>query len=488
MIMKIVSEVTAMKKLLSCLLVLGLLLGLCACAGSDTAATTAATTAAPEAQFSVGYGRVDITPEKPVALMGYGRTTERMSKGFLDPLYFTAVAMRDTEGNTIIMMSVDNCTGGFSEAIKSSIESKLKIPASNITITATHTHSGPDLDASTVSYTSQYNTLYKDAALKCAEAAVADLKPAEMYYSTIETEGLNFVRHYRMKDGSYAGDNFGDFSVGIEDYATPTDTTMHLLRFAREGGKDVLMMNWRAHATMTGGSSKTDVSADFVGAVRLYLEEQLDCHFAYYQGCAGNVNPRSRIEEDTPTDKYMEYGRQLGDFAIEALKTEEKLPTGEVRAIEYTLTTEINHTLDHLADVAKEISDYWNKTGDTAGAKKMGAEHGIRSPYMAGSIVKRATYEATYDEPVTCIAIGDSIAFATAPNELFDTNGQFVEDNSPFARTIVLGYTNGQRGYVPSALAYEYTCYESDTTRFAPGTGELIADTLLELLEQLKTN
>lgn len=477
-----------MKKLISLLLCAVLVLGLCACGASGTAATTAATTAAPEARFSVGYGRVDITPEKPVALMGYGRTTERMSTGYLDPLYFSCVAMRDTEGNTILMLSVDNCTGAGTDAIKAEIENRLDIPAANVTITATHTHSGPDMDATSVSYTKPYVAMYTAAGIECAEAAVADLKPAEMYYSTIETEGLNFVRHYRMVDGSYAGDNFGDFSIGIEDYATPTDTTMHLLRFAREGGKDVLMMNWRAHATITGGSSKTDVSADFVGAVRLYLEEQLDCHFAYYQGCAGNVNPRSRIEADKCTDKYMEYGRLLGDFAIRALKTEEKLPTGTVRGINYNLETQVNHSLDHLYSVAKEISDYWNKTGDTAGAKKKGAEYGIRTPYMAGSIVKRTSFGPTYEELLTCIAIGDSIAFATAPNELFDTNGQFVEDNSPFARTVVLGYTNGQRGYVPSALAYEYTCYESDTTKFASGTGELIADTLLDMLGQLKND
>ena len=475
-----------MKKLFSLLLSFAVLLTLCACGSAGDSVAPSTTASESESVFSVGYGRVDITPEKPVALMGYGRTTERMSTGYLDPLYFTAVAMRDAEGNTIVMMSVDNCTGASTDAIKAEIKNKLDIPESNVTITATHTHSGPDMDATSVSYTKPYVAMYTAAGIECAEAAVADLKPAKMYYSTIETEGLNFVRHYRMIDGSYAGDNFGDFSIGIEDYATPTDTTMHLLRFAREGGKDVLMMNWRAHATITGGSSKTDISADFVGAVRIYLEKQLDCHFAYYQGCAGNVNPRSRIAEDNCTDKYMEYGQQLGDFAIQALKTEEELPTGRVRAINYMLSIDVNHTLDHLADVAKEISDYWNKTGDSAGAKKMGAEYGIRTHHMAGGIVKRAGYGPTFDEELTCIAIGDSIAFATAPNELFDTNGQFVEDKSPFAKTIVLGYTNGQRGYVPSAIAYEYTCYESDNTRFAAGTGELIADTLLDLLGQLK--
>lgn len=472
-----------MKKLISLLLAIVLVLGLCAC-GSAGAADTKATE--PAAQFMVGYGRQDITPEEPVALMGYGRTDKRISTAYLDPLYFSCVAMRDAEGGTILMMSVDTIAGGFTKAIKDSISKATGIPAQNITITATHTHSGPDMDNTTLSYTATYNAMYKEKALKAAEDAVADLKPAKMYYATIETEGLNFVRHYKMLDGSYAGDNFGDFSIGIEDYATPVDPTMHLLKFTREGGEDVIMMNWRAHASMTGGSSKTQISADFVGGVRMYLEEKLGCNFAYYQGCAGNVNPRSRIEADTPTDKYKEFGQKLGDFALLALEEAEELPTGPVRALEMTLTTNVNHTLDHLKEPAKAMSDYYNETGDWDGAKAMGKEHGIRSPYMASAIVSHADMDPTFDEDLTCLAIGDSVAFATAPNELFDTTGVFIEENSPFDKTIVLGYTNGQRGYVPSQLAYDYTCYESDTTRFAPGTAEQIADHLLRMLEQLK--
>jgi hypothetical protein len=338
----------------------------------------------------------------------------------------------------------------------------------------------------------RYADRFYEAIIEAAQKALEDRKPSGMMTGSIETENMNFVKHYRAMDNktgeiSYIGDCFGTVTgKTLVDHATKADPTLHVLKFTREGGKDVLMMNWRAHASITGSSTKTDVSADFVGAVRIYLEKQLDCHFAYYQGCAGNVNPRSRINADTPTKNHMEYGQQLGDFAIEAMKNEEELPTGTVRGINYTLATEINHSMDHLVGVAKEISDYWNKTGDTAGAQKMGEEYGIRSPFMAGGIVKRAGYGATLDEELTCIAIGDSIAFATAPNELFDTNGQFVEDKSPFAKTIVLGYTNGQKGYVPSALACEYTCYESDSTRFAPGTGELIADTLLDMLGQLK--
>ena len=82
--------------------------------------------------------------------------------------------------------------------------------------------------------------------------------------------------------------------------------------------------------------------------------------------------------------------------------------------------------------------------------------------------------------------LGDQLAFCTAPNEIFDTNGAYVEDNSCYEHTIFLGYTNGTEGYIPSAFGYEYTCYESDNTRFVPGTAELLVENHVNMLKELK--
>lgn len=436
--------------------------------------------------YLVGYARVDMTPQQPIPLKGYGNTIRRVSGPVLDPLYATCVAITDAEGNSLLMIGSDSTVPNFLGYTRETVAEALGIPMENVLVNVTHTHSAPDMDVDHPGV-QPYKELYKKAHVEAALAAFADRKPARMFYSSVETEGLNFVRHYRMDDGSFGGDNFGDWTNHhAVDNATEVDPTMHLLKFEREGGKDVLVMNWRAHASITGGSSKPDVSADFVGSVRMYLEKELDCHFAYWQGCAGNVNPRSRIPERDCTRDYLEFGRQLGGFALKGLENMEEQKPGTIRVKQYIFPGPINHTKDHLKEKAEEIKKYYAETNDWTGAKEMGKPFGIRTPLQAQGIVKRSGMGESFNISLSAVALNDAVAFASSANELFDTTGQYVEDHSPFKHTMVLGYTNGQTGYMPSAYAWMYTCYESDCTRFAPGVAEEIAYQQLQLLRAVK--
>lgn len=437
--------------------------------------------------YLVGYGREKITPTQPVPLSGYGNTLRRISENVLDDPCATCVAITDREGNTVLLIGSDGLVPNYCMYIRETVSESTGVPLENVLYNATHSHSCPDLDQPEHPGVLAYKDIYKQGHINAAISAMKDRKPAEMYYGTIETEGLNFVRHYKMSDGSYAGDNFGDFeTLQPVRNATEVDPTMHLVKFVRQGGADVLVMNWRAHASITGGSRKPDISADFVGAVRAYLEKELGCLFAYYQGCAGNVNPRSRIPEDDCTRDYIAFGKQLGDFAIRGLENMEKLEPGIIKTKQVWYPCRINHTLDHLVEKAKEVRACWTETGSYSEAKKIGMPYGIRSPFQAMGIIRRSTMEETQDLELHAVSLNDKLAFSTAPNELFDTTGQYVEDHSPYAHTMVFGYTNGQRGYMPSAFAWIYSCYESDATRFAPGGAEEIAATHLAMLRELK--
>ena len=434
--------------------------------------------------YRVGYARVDITPTEPIPLMGYGNTFRRVSGPVLDPLYATCVAIGDETGNTVLMIGIDSTVPNYMGYTREEVSKATGVPEERIVINVTHTHSAPDLDAKHPGV-DVYKPIYKEGCVKAAVEAFQDMQPAQLSYGSIETQSLNFVRHYRMDDGSFGGDNFGDWTnhYAVAN-ATEVDPTMHLLKFTRENAPDVLVMSWRAHASITGGSTKPDVSADFIGSVRNYLEEKTDCLFAYWQGCAGNVNPRSRIEAQDCTRDYLEFGKQLGDFALACkLIPQEYAP---IRFEKHAFPAKINHTQDHLVEKALEIKQYYTETSDWTGAKEMGKPYGIRTPFLAGAIVKKSKMPETQDITITGFSLNDHLAVVGACHEMFDTTGQYVEDHSPFKNTISLGYTNGQIGYMPTAYAWLYTCYESDTTRFAPGVAEDIAYQQLNLLRRLK--
>ena len=52
----------------------------------------------------VGYGRVNVTPDYPVAMAG--GAAKRVSEGALDPIYITCIALRQGE-ETILFATMD---------------------------------------------------------------------------------------------------------------------------------------------------------------------------------------------------------------------------------------------------------------------------------------------------------------------------------------------------------------------------------------------
>ena len=436
-----------MKKLVTILLLLCIVLGMCACGEKEPVAETIQTSTE---QFSVGFARVDITPQTSVPMAGFGRTSQRMSRNIRDNLYASAIAMCDGEGTTVIFLSMDlqRASDITVDVVRPLVSVETGIPQENILLHGTHTHSGPDLnntnEASLVAYIDYLNPRLIQVCLD----ALNDMKPAEMYYGSAETEGLNFVKHYQhtTADGEvkYFGDNFGTQVLdATTQHTTEADPTIWLLKFTREGEKDLIIANWRAHPTLTGSSTKYDLSADYPGTFRLAMESQLDCNFVYFNGAAGNMNAKSCISSEMAAADVDQHGALMAEDAIEGLKNMTKAETTTIKLKQNVLDMECNHTTDNLVIMAKQIQAMWNQGATYSECATAGEPYGIRSPYFAGAIISRSNRGESMDVELDTVTIGDEVAICMAPNELFDTNTVFVEENSPYAMTMTFGYSNG---------------------------------------------
>ena len=146
-----------------------------------------------------------------------------------------------------------------------------------------------------------------------------------------------------------------------------------------------------------------------------------------------------------------------------------------------TLKTKYNSGKTTFADSSVETGvaqTYLNRLVVKFGAyaqSKDGVSDIVESPYHASKIISWNTNKGLkHDVELTAVSIGD-VSFASFPGELFDTNGMFIKQNSPYAMTFILGYSNGSQGYIASAYAYLYTTYETTNTIACPGTAELYA-------------
>ena len=459
-----------------------------------TTATTAATTSAPDpteppidSDFLAGFGRVDISPEDSVPLRGYGNTSKRMSTYIQDPLYATCIALEDGTGNTVLLFALD-LTSSEDRTITSArklISDSTGIPMDNIMVSCSHNHSSPDIYNTEKQSILQYIQSLKSWMLEAARLALEDMSPAKMHVSSVQVTGLNFVRRYVLENGTYAGDNYGDFnSAPIAGHESEVDNELQLITLERANAKDIILANFQTHPHRAGGSQKTGVTSDLIGPFRDKLEEDLDCQVAYFTGGSGNVNPTSRISGETATADYIEHGKRLATYAKVALKKAIEIETGNIQTTKTTYVGQVNHSQDHLLEVAKKIQKEWTTTGSYSSCVSMGKPYGINSPYHANAIVTKYGMPKTQSFEIYALSVGD-IAFVAAPYEMFDSNGKEIKDGSPFDMTFVMTCANTSQGYIPSALGWKNGGYSVDTTRWAAGTAENLVANYLTMLNQL---
>lgn len=435
----------------------------------------------------VGYARQNITPDYIIHLTGYGDDESRLSEGVRDDIYLTCIAVTDGE-ETVLLYTSDLLSFGDDQPdlARALVSPATGIPGDHMFFTATHNHSGPLNYPSRLSEEDRADVVrFQDellaAAVSTAQAALADRAPAAMLSTVQEVSGMNFIRHYKMSDGTYAGSNFGDWSLGIAGHATENDPRMVLIKFAREGKQDIVLMNWQAHNDNVRQVGYNLISSSYTGQVRAKFEQETGIHFAFFMGASGNQNPDSRMESEKHGLDYIAYGERMAQHAIDALDKLTPVTGSGIKAKRVMFEYEIDHSWDHMLAKANEVFDVWKAEGLQAG-NALAKTYGFSSPYQSRDIRRRAAMPATDLLELNAFRIGD-MGFITSTNEVFSTVGRHVRANSPFDTTFIL---TGNRFYLPCAEAYDYRSYEADTSMFAKGTAEKVADELVRMLNDVR--
>lgn len=429
----------------------------------------------------VGYAREDVTPDYTVCLSGYGDDEIRRSEGVSDPVYLTCIAVTEGE-ETILLYTSDllSISDWAAERFREKIAPEVGIPGEKMFFGATHSHSGP-LHYGEQEDAVRFRNTLQAAAVRIAKAALADRVPAQMLSATREIPGMNFVRHYRMEDGTCSGSNFGNWNQGILSHTHESDRRLTVVKFAREGKIDVVMMNWQAHNDNVRQVGYYLVSSSYVGQVRKQFEADTGLHFAFFMGASGNQNPSSRIAEENHGLDWIGYGQKMAKHAQEVMEDLKPVTGSGIRTKRVMFEVKVDHSWDHMLEQANEVFKTWKTVGKKEG-DALGKTYGFTSSYQSRDIRSRAAMGPTTVLELNAFRIGD-MGFVTSTNEVFSTVGKYVRYNSPFETTFII---TGNARYLPCAESYDYRSYEADTGLYAKGTAESVAEKLSQMLHEIK--
>jgi len=422
-----------MKKLFCIILSVLMILSLCACGGNNEDAPQELKIES----FSVGYGQADISTNLPLQLYGFAAGGERLSQTILDPIYATCVAFTDPDNTTVLLVATDLCQSfKITADVRQLVSDATGVPVSNILFTASHTHSAPGQDGGGDPNVSAYNEMYKTQCVQAAKDAMADRKPAKMETACGRPEGYVFNRHYVMADGTFLGVGVGSYKQNeIYGHIDAGDNLMQLVKFTREGGKDIVMINWQGHYYGTSEVNYYAISADYPGILRKEVEEALDCESIFILGGSGNQNTKSQIDTENKHKNYIEFGEALAQEALKVAEGFQPAETGKIALVENM------HT-------------------------------------FAGSAAAI---------PLYAFGFGD-FGCATAPNELFSSTGIGVREASKFKYTFIATCANGNYKYLPDEFAFTYKSYEAEEcTLYPKGTAEAMQEELTKLLDTVFT-
>ncbi|MBE6713128.1 MAG: hypothetical protein E7580_06370 [Ruminococcaceae bacterium] len=396
--------------------------------------------------FATGFGKVVVNPNPGVGLGGFGNADERTSTHVTDDICISCVAVSDGE-KKLLLFSLDSIgtTVTVWNYVSKQMEKEFGIPQDCILINSSHSHSAPAVNM-TISNMTKYMQTFYQGAKKAATQAIADLDRSELKYGRTDTQDLSYIRRYIKKDtGEFVGNWPNTLDPAQYDHESYPDEEMLILYFDRVNQKDIVLCNWQCHVTNVGTRNGGQVSSDYVGAFRDYVSEQLGVHCAFFQGAAGSTIPFGKLKGEKTNGDYKKHGQAIGDVLIAAIPT---LSTMENTKIE-TLTKQIQLT------------------------------HNEKQKVNRGS--------ETQTVSLCVFAIGD-LAIATSPNEMDHRLGMYVKDHSPYTMTFMSAYTNGNYGYIPAESSFPNGGYEVDSCRYVPGTGEMMAEELVNMLNAVHSD
>ncbi|MCK4283581.1 MAG: hypothetical protein KAX44_04620 [Candidatus Brocadiae bacterium] len=384
------------------------------------------------AAFRVGHGRACITPPLGIKMMGYAHRTEG-AQDIHDDLFVNAVAL-EANGQKVLLLAHDLCFFDLPLAaeIKSAIEDNTGLAPECVLLNTSHTHAGPRVGAwHDQEGDEQYERSIIAKSVAAAGTALAEATESAFLAGSAPVDiGCN--RREMTPEGKVI------LGVNSDGQRLPE---MTVWRFTRPDPPDIVVFSTAMHGTTLGGDNLS-ITAEWMGAAVRQLEAQIpDVRCVFLQGFGADQNP---YRENTSLELVEQHGRTAAAAVMQALEGMRELnPTPLVC---------------RMREVPLPLLDDESKTWPLP-------LHGIR--------------------------IGDALLVGLGCEAFVEyaVHGRRV---SPAEETLVLGYTDGSVGYLPTADAYKTGGYETVANRhfpvgspFVPRSEQIVKDTVKEMLEEL---
>ena len=389
-----------------------------------------------------GAARVDITPDGPIWMAGYASRTHP-STGVLQPLSAKALAIEDSKGGRIVIVTTDlvGLPRSVTDVAAARILKEHGLDRSRLVFNSSHTHTGPlvrgnlitmfDLTAEERAKVDQYGSTLTGRLVEVVAAAIQDLSPATLDYGFGEA-GFAMNRRQFTANG---------VKIGVNPQG-PTDHSVPVIRVrAADGRLRAVLFAYACHNTTLTGEFY-EISGDYAGFAQSAIEEAHPGITALFlMLCGGDQNPEPR----STVALARQHGSALAHEVDRVLDEKLTPMKGPIRAA-YEVT--------ELA-FAPHSREQFEKDLSSPNASVVRRAKAMLKTYDDRLLVHRTPYPVQairFDRDLTLLALGGEVVVdydLRAKREFIGTN------------LVVAGYSNDVMCYIPSQRVLKEGGYEA---------------------------
>ncbi len=411
----------------------------------------------------VGAAEVDVTPDYPLRLSGYGARRDETAK-VKSPLFARALAIGAEQ--PVLLLVLENCgvTESMTESVARELGRRTGIARERIALCYTHTHNAPMLSGAA--------PMLFSTDIPAAHQRRIDRYTGEVTGRLVEV-GLRALSNREPARLSCSEGHAG-FAVNRRAQIGPVDHVMPMMRVDDpDGNLRAVWVSYACHCT-TFGPADNFMCGDWAGFAAERIRQNHPGAVALVTiGCAANANPFPR----TGLSLARRHG---GDIAWEAdrlLGTPGRPLPGRIRC------RLVHAALPYDTLPAREA---WMATAEQRDATGYHARKWIARMDNGEAIPDALSY------PVQGWSFGDELAIVFLAGEVVADYAFRLRRMYDPARLWIGAYANDFPGYIPSRRIWKEGGYEAgDATvyfglpnRFAEDVEERVVETVQRVIPE----